>query len=164
MKRGEVYWNNYHDAMGRNRRVPVVVLSEDGYNGRCMFVTGVRMVQYDNNPCPQHVHVPGSAFSDTITMTDCVALCETISSIRQTSLQGPIAVVNSAYYMGLIMDGVKNHIGLKTETNGYMDGVSNEKNPNEPSHVISERPTQEHPWYSVSLEASKPAEESGEGE
>ena len=115
VNRGEVYWDHFKDATGRDRKVPLLVMSENSYNKDAMFVTGVRLVQYDNRPCPQHVHIPSSAFTKTMVIGDCVALCETLSSIRQTSLSGPIAEITEEY-MAVVENGVKMQLGMGHRT------------------------------------------------
>lgn len=113
MKRGEVYWNLYRDAMGRDRKVPVLIVSNDFWNGTSMYVTGVRLVAYDTKPCPQHVKIPAAAFTETEILADCYALCETVNSVKQTSLAGPIGVLASNYYMNAVCDGIKVQCGME---------------------------------------------------
>lgn len=115
VNRGEIYWDHFKDATGRDRKVPLLVVSTDNYNTNSLFVTGVRLVQYDNRPCPQHVHVPASAFERTMILGDCVALCETVSSIRQTALSGPIGVLGEAY-MAEVENGIRYQLGMGGNT------------------------------------------------
>lgn len=115
INRGEVYWDHFKDATGRDRKVPLLVMSAESYNRDAMFVTGVRLVQFDNRPCAQHVHIPASAFQKTMVMGDCVALCETLSSIRQTSLSGPIAIITDEY-MAAVENGVRMQLGMDGKT------------------------------------------------
>lgn len=112
MKRREVYWDNYRDQFGRDRRVPMLIVSSDAYNEGSLFVTAVRLVHNDARPMPQHINIPADAFTQTAIIGDSVALCETVSSVRKTSLEGPIALLDSNYYMSLVEDGIKVQCGM----------------------------------------------------
>lgn len=148
MKRGEVYWNVYRDAMGRDRKVPMVVLSQDGYNETAQFVTGVRVVQYDSNPCKQHVHIPAEAFENTMVMADSVALCETVTSYRQTGLAGPIAKISDPKYLDAICEGVKYQCGMPSRLD-YLYPVDERA---AVEQMKSKAPTVEKPWYSAVMD------------
>ena len=114
MKRGQVYFNHYHDATGREKRIPVLILSRDDYNHDSDFVTAVRLAKYNNNPCAQHVFIPGSMLTDTTTnIGDCYALAEAVSSIRKSSLEGPIAEAGKAM-LDMVCSAVEYQIGRDT--------------------------------------------------
>lgn len=141
MKRGQIYFDRYRDAQGRDRRIPFLIVSEDDYNARSQFVTGVRLSRYDSSPCPQHVFIPRSAFAETDYLGDCYALVETINSIRQTNLEGPIGVLASNYYTKAVEDAIKIHVGIEM-TKPY---VPMER----PIAMPSAKPSAQAPWYSA---------------
>lgn len=131
MKRGQVYFNHYRDMTGKEKRFPILVVSRDDYNKDSEFVTGVRLAKYNNAPCPQHVFLPGSAFTDTtVVMGDCYALAEMVSSVRKSSLEGPIAAVGN-----VILDA----IGFAVE---YQIGTRDAQ---------TDAPSKESPWYSAAV-------------
>lgn len=142
VKRGQVYFNRYTDAMGHDRRVPVLVVSEDGYNGGSQFVTTVRLVKNSGAGCPQHVFIPGSAFAETQVMGDCWALAETISSTRKDKLEGPIGVLASNYYTKSVEEGIKIQVGIEM-TKPY--------EPLDRMPTPAQRPTWDKPWYSAAI-------------
>ena len=146
IKRGQVYFNHYHDAMGNEKRLPVLVVSGDEYNGRSQFVTCVRLAKYNSGVCPQHVFIPANAFSETQILSDCYALAETINSTRQTSMEGPIGVLASDYYMSAVGDAIKFQVGLAM-TEPYQ--------PMARENQTGKRPSTEAPWYSAALRADE---------
>jgi len=151
MKRGEIYYNKYVDSTGRPRKIPVVVVSEDGYNARSDFATCVRMVKEVNGvPRPTHVPVPKDAMGITdpvIEMSDGVALVETISSVRKTNMVGPIGEMKDAGLMREITEAIRGHVGDTWDDDADAD-------------TCAERPTKDCPWYSpqVAKEQKKGAE------
>lgn len=112
MKRGEIYFHEYVDNMHRQRRIPVLVVSENVYNGNAPYATVVRLSRYNNNPCPQHVFVPGDAFEQPSQITDSFILCETVSSTKQASLVGPVSFLPDGYHMNKVCDGLKYQMGM----------------------------------------------------
>ena len=112
MKRGEVYFHEYTDSLGRRRNNPVLIVSENKYNGSAGYVTCVRLSRYNNNPCPQHVFVPGDAFEQPGQITDSFVLCETVSSTKQSSLRGPVSYLPDGYHMNKVCEGLKYQMGM----------------------------------------------------
>ena len=112
MKRGEIYFHEFTDSTGRKRRVPVLVVSENKYNGTAGFATCVRISMYNNNPCPQHVFVPGDAFEQPGQISDSYVLCETVSSTKQSTLRGPVSFLPDGYHMNKVCEGLKYQMGM----------------------------------------------------
>lgn len=114
MKRGEIYWSYHKDSLGRERRKPVLVISNDVYNSTTPYVSAIWLSLVDRNPGETHINVPADAFENIGgVMGDCVALCETMSSVKQANLIGPIAVLKSNYWMSEIMHGIKVQLGIE---------------------------------------------------
>lgn len=113
MKRGEVYFSHYKDVHGERRRIPVLIISADEYNGEGEFVTAVRLVRkHEGRYKPTHIQIPSSAFSDAEQLNGIYwAICESISSARKSLLEGPIGFLGNDYYMGLVCDGIQLQIG-----------------------------------------------------
>ena len=136
MKRGQVYFNHYRDAMGRDKRVPVLILSRDDYNRQGEFVTALRLTRYNNVPCAQHVYIPGSAFSETTQyMGDCYALAETVGSVKKAAMEGPIAELSLQDCMDAVCGAVEYQIGTRAAEKA----------------APMERPTLSAPWYSAAV-------------
>ena len=159
MKRGEIYFNNYTDSTGRARKIPVVVMSEDDYNGKSDFATCVRVVREVNGIArPTHVPVPKEAMKITdpeVALTNGVALAETIGSVRKTNLQGPIGHMENEELMRKIADAITSHVGA---------GWDGKPKRNEAEVVTSEqRPTKDCPWYSPQVEKEQRITEPGYG-
>lgn len=118
MKRGEIYWSYHKDSLGRERRKPVLVISNDVYNSTTPYVSSIWLSLVDRNPGETHINVPADAFENIGgVMGDCVALCETMSSVKQANLIGPIAVLKSNYWMSEIMHGIKVQLGIEKMRN-----------------------------------------------
>lgn len=114
MKRGEIYWSYHKDSLGRERRKPVLVISNDLYNSTTPYVSAIWLSLVDRNPGETHINVPADAFENIGgVMGDCVALCETMSSVKQVDLIGPIAALKSNYWMSEIMHGIKVQLGIE---------------------------------------------------
>ena len=112
MKRGEIYFHDYTDSLGRNRTIPVMVISEDKYNSTSGFVTCVRLSRNNNAPCPQHVFVPCDAFEQPGQIADSYVLCETVSSTKQSTLRGPVSYLPEGYHMNKVCEGLKYQMGM----------------------------------------------------
>ena len=115
INRGEIYWNVYMDSLGRERHVPVMIVSDGGYNERSDYVSAVRLVRFDREQCARHIPIPADAISNNRGLQDCVALTETLSSIRKGSLQGPVGFVISPYYIEAVMKGIRYQLGMEKE-------------------------------------------------
>lgn len=113
MKRGEIYWNEYKDSMGKERRIPVIVVSPEELNGNTEYVSAVRLVKQDNAPGPTHVEIPADAIEDNRNLMSCVALTETVSSIRKGNMKGPAGKVTSPYYLQEISRGIRIQCGME---------------------------------------------------
>ena len=137
-----VYMNAFRDALGKERRVPVLVISPNEYNESGMFCTTVRLSRVaDRGFAPQHVHIPQGAFLENCMSGDSIALCETVSSTRKSTLIGPIARLVSAYYKKQVQDAIKYQVGISSEPRQIprtehipQQGIGTERN---------------QPWYSV---------------
>ena len=112
MKRMEVYWNHYRDSMNNERKVPVLIVSNDAYNANGVFVSAVRVVQSDNRPCKHHVFIPGQAFAPNPIMGDSVALCETVGSFRQATMTGPVTMLTDPETIRKVEEGIKIQLGM----------------------------------------------------
>ena len=148
MKRGEIYFNKYTDSMGKARKIPVVVVSNDEYNAQSDFATCVRMVKEVNGvQRPTHVPVPKDAMgiSDPLVeMSDGVALAETISSVRKANMVGPIGEMKDENLMREITEAIRGHVG------DMWEGKTKKKEPD--VMTSAERPTKQCPWYSPQVE------------
>ena len=140
MKRGEVYFHEYTDSMGRRRNIPVLIVSENRYNGMAGYVTCVRLSRYNNNPCPQHVFVPGDAFEQPGQIGDSYVLCETVSSTKQSTLRGPASYLPDGYHMNKVCEGLKYQMGMVPFDKVMNDGGM-------ASRVLDDRPISG--WYSA---------------
>lgn len=148
MERGQIYFNKYVDSMGKPRKIPVVVMSNDEYNAQSDFMTCVRMVREVNGISrPTHVPVPKDAMKITdpeVQLTNGVALAETIGSVRKTNLAGPIGRMDNPELMRKIADAITSHVGA---------GWDGKPKREEPEVMTSEqRPTKDCPWYSPQVE------------
>lgn len=153
MKRGEIFFNKYVDSMGKPRKIPVVVMSEDDYNGKSDFATCVRMVREVNGIArPTHVPVPKDAMKITdpdVALTNGVALAETIGSVRKTNLQGPIGHMENEELMRKIADAITSHVGA---------GWEGKTKKGAEVMTSADRPTKECPWYSPQVEKEQKAD------
>lgn len=148
MERGQIYFNKYVDSMGKPRKIPVVVVSEDVYNDNSDFATCVRMVREVNGISrPTHVPVPKDAMKITdamVELTNGTVLAETIGSVRKTNLVGPIGRMDSDELMRKIADAITSHVGA---------GWEGKPKREEPEVMTSEqRPTKDCPWYSPQIQ------------
>lgn len=147
MKRGQVYFDHYKDRNGVGKRIPVIIVSNNEYNSTSDFVTVVRLVRrvLGQEKRGTQVFIPGAAFTETNTLSDAYAVCEAITTVRKSNLEGPIGVLASDYYMGEIVDAIQCQVGALP-----MRPV--ERRNETPSNVILGRPTAAVPWYSADLE------------
>ena len=158
MKRGDIFFNKYVDSMGKVRKIPVVVMSNDEYNAQSDFMTCVRMVREVNGISrPTHVPVPKDAMRVTdpdVALTNGVALAETIGSVRKTNLVGPIGHMESPELMLKIADAITSHVGAGWDCESK-----------EGAEVITraEKPTKDCPWYSPQVEKEQRITEPGYG-
>lgn len=141
MNRGEIYWNEYKDSMGRERRVPVMVVSTKEINEKTDYVSAVRLVKQDIAPRPTHVAIPFEAIEDNRGLISCVALTETISSIRKGNMKGPAGKVTSPYYLQEISRGIRIQCG--------MEFVKPEIESAKPAWQGTFVPSKERPMYSA---------------
>lgn len=114
MKRGEIYFNKYRDALGRDRKMPALVISNDEYNKSSEYATIVKLSRTLRGPMKaHHVFVPGAAITDlSVPLTDCYALIDTVSSVKRTNMEGPIGVLSSPYYMNAIEKALEMQLGV----------------------------------------------------
>lgn len=148
MKRGEIYFNKYTDSMGKPRKIPVVIMSEDEYNAQSDFATCVRMVREVNGVArPTHVPIPKDAMKITdamVALTNGTALAETIGSVRRTNLVGPVGYMDSDEVMRKVAEAITDHVGA---------GWEGKPKRNEAEVMtIQQRPTKDCPWYSPQVE------------
>lgn len=156
MKRGEIYWNLYRDSIGRDRHVPVLVVSDRQYNDRSDYVSAVRLVQFDREKCARHIQIPVDAISENRGLGSCVALTETLSSMRKNSMVGPVGRVDSPYYMEAVMKGIRYQLGMEREPVQEMPGYNTTSNLDLGKN-----------WYSAAhspqMRPTEPMQETGEG-
>lgn len=148
MNRGQVYFNHYHDSTGRERRIPVLIVSTNEYNDNADFVTVVRVIRNKHETIKgPNVYIPAAAFTETSILSDCYALAETIGSVRKANMEGPIGVLASNYYMDGIVDAIKQQVGaipLRPTTDKNEKGI-----------VAGAGPMgsgKEAPWYSAAFD------------
>ncbi len=151
MERGGIYYNKYIDSSGKDRKIPVVVLSDKGYNDSSGFATCVRMVRYVNGiPRPSHVSVPKEDMNITdpqISMETGTALAETISSVRIANMFGPIGRITDKDLMRKITEAVVKHV----------DGTEEAPAEEEETVTGAEPPTRGKPWYSPQIQKEQQA-------
>lgn len=143
MKRGEIYWNEYKDSMGKERRIPVMVVSPEEMNEKTEYVSAVRLVKQDNAPGPTHIEIPVDAIEDNHNLMSCVALTETVSSIRKGNMKGPAGKVTSPYYLQEISRGIRIQCG--------MEYLKPEIESAKPAWQGTFVPSKEHPMYSAAF-------------
>lgn len=115
MKRFEVYWDMYTDRRGASRQIPVMVVSNDFTNNdpNSMCVQTLRLTVEERWRNPVHLPLPRTAFSRESQLSDCVALCDTVSTTKKTDLYGPIGTLTSPEYQRKIESMIKAHMGME---------------------------------------------------
>ena len=125
MKRGEIYFSKYRDALGRDRKMPALVISNNEYNKSSEYATIVKLSRRLNGPpMPHHVFIPADAFANTsIPLADCYALIDTVSSVKRANMEGPIGVLASPYYMNMVERALETQIGVSPYESQKAQGV-----------------------------------------
>ena len=111
IRRGQVYYDVYRDKIGRDRRIPVLVMTSDESTSNSNYVQTVRIKRYDTTGRPTIVPVPADGWKDGSQMGACVILAETISTTRVADLYGPVDEIKPEW-MAKVEEGIKMQIGM----------------------------------------------------
>lgn len=114
MKRFEIYWDIYTDMRGVSRQIPVLVVSNDTTNNdpNSLCVQTLRLTREERWPSPVHLFIPKEAWAPNSQLTDCVALCDTVSSTKKTDLYGAIGYLKDETYQRKIEHMIEAHLGI----------------------------------------------------
>ena len=122
IKRGYVYWDVFTAKTGLQKRVPVLVVSNDASNENSEYVNTVRLALSASQPHPSHLTVPKDAWLMSQGIGNCIIRCETVSVTKAADLYGPVAQILPEW-MERVEQFIKAHLGMaKIAPNlGYED-------------------------------------------